>query len=78
MPSQELFNILVMAVGGLGGWVLKAVWEDIRDLKNDVKDLGHEVRVGYVRRDDFLDAIDRIETMLSRIFDKLDDKADKR
>ena len=78
MPSQELFNILVMAVGGLGGWVLKSVWEAIRDLKNDVKDLGHEVRVGYVRRDDFLDAIDRIETMLSRIFDKLDDKADKR
>lgn len=78
MPSQELFNILVMAVGGLGGWVLKAVWEAIRDLKNDVKDLGHEVRVGYVRRDEFLDAIDRIETMLSRIFDKLDDKADKR
>ena len=67
-----------MAVGGLGGWVLKAVWEAIRDLKNDVKDLGHEVRVSYVRRDDFLDAIDRIETMLSRIFDKLDDKADKR
>jgi hypothetical protein len=78
MPSQELFNILVMGVGGLGGWVLKAVWEAIRDLKNDVKDLGHEVRVGYVRRDDFLDAIDRIETMVSRIFDKLDDKADKR
>ena len=78
MPSQELFNILVMAVGGLGGWGLKAVWEAIRDLKNDVKDLGHEVRVGYVRRDDFLDAIDRIETMWSRIFDKLDDKADKR
>ena len=78
MPSQELFNILVMAVGGLGGWVLKSVWEAIRDLKNDVKDLGHEVRVGYVRRDEFLDAIDRIETMLSRIFDKLDDKADKR
>lgn len=78
MPSQELFNILVMGVGGLGGWVLKAVWEAIRDLKNDVKDLGHEVHVGYVRRDDFLDAIDRIETMVSRIFDKLDDKADKR
>lgn len=78
MPSQELFNILVMAVGGLGGWVLKAVWEAIRDLKNDVKDLGHEVRVSYVRRDDFLDAIDRIEIMCSRIFDKLDDKADKR
>jgi hypothetical protein len=78
MPSQELFNILVMGVGGLGGWVLKAVWEAIRDLKNDVKELGHEVRVGYVRRDDFLDAIDRIETMVSRIFDKLDDKADKR
>jgi hypothetical protein len=78
MPSQELFNILVMGVGGLGGWVLKSVWEAIRDLKNDVKDLGHEVRVSYVRRDDFLDAIDRIEAMLSRIFDKLDDKADKR
>ena len=78
MPSQELFNILVMGVGGLGGWVLKAVWEAIRDLKSDVKELGHEVRVGYVRRDDFLDVIDRIETMVSRIFDKLDDKADKR
>jgi hypothetical protein len=78
MPSQELFNILAMGVGGLGGWVLKAVWEAIRDLKNDVKELGYEVRVGYVRRDDFLDAIDRIETMVSRIFDKLDDKADKR
>jgi hypothetical protein len=67
-----------MSVGGLGGWVLKSVWEAIRDLKNDVKELGHEVRVGYVRRDDFFDAVERIEAMCSRIFDKLDDKADKR
>jgi hypothetical protein len=31
----------------------------------------------FVRRDDYKDALDRIEAILTRIWDKLDEKVDK-
>jgi hypothetical protein len=77
MENQPLFNLIITASGAIGGWMLKVIWDAIRDLKQDISNLNKEMHQDFVRRDDFSDAVKRIEYMCERIFDKLDGKADK-
>lgn len=77
MDNQQLFNMAIAASGALGGWMLKVIWDAIRDLKSDVRDISQTMHNDFVRREDFSDAVKRIEYMCERIFDKLDGKADK-
>ena len=73
MDSQFLFNIVATLAGTLVGWVLKVLWDAVRDLRDDVKG----IEKGYVMKDDYRIDIAEIKGMLARIFDKLDTKADK-
>lgn len=71
--DQGIINWVFAFAGALMGWILKVVWDAINDLQRDLRDVEQD----YVRKDDFRDAIGRIEAMLTRIFDKLDGKVDK-
>jgi len=58
--DQSLFNIIVGVCGTLGGWVLKTIWESVRDLQIADKSLADkvfsiEILVAgtYVKRMDF-------------------------
>ena len=73
MDSQILFNSFATVVGAMVGWILKVLWDAVRDLRDDVK----EIEKGYVMKDDYRIDIAEIKGMLGRIFDKLDTKADK-
>jgi len=73
MDFQLLFNIALSIVGTIAGWLFKVLWDAIRDLKEDVK----EIERGYVMKDDYRIDIADIKGMLARIFDRLDGKADK-
>ena len=77
MDNQQLFNMVIAGSGALGGWMLKVIWDAIRDLKTDMRDISQTMHNDFVRREDFSDAVKRIEYMCERIFDKLDGKADK-
>ena len=77
MDSQDLFNAAITLSGAFGGWILKTIWDAIKDLKSEIKELNREVNQDFVRREDFKDAIGEIKDMLNKIFDKLDNKADK-
>ncbi len=77
MDSQDLFNAAITLSGAFGGWILKTIWDAIKDLKSEIKELNREVNQDFVRREDFKDAIGEIKEMLNKIFDKLDNKADK-
>ena len=77
MDSQDLFNAAITLSGAFGGWILKTIWEAIKDLKTEVKELNREVNQDFVRREDFKDSVADIKEMLNKIFDKLDNKADK-
>jgi len=70
---QVAFNIAVLLAGALGGWVLRSVTTSMENLQRDHKDMMNQ----FVRRDDYKAALERIELMLMRIWDRLDDKADK-
>lgn len=77
MEIEMTFKIAITCVGALGGWMLKVIWESIKEVKEELKELNREMNQDFVRRDDFSEAILRIENMFNRIFDKLDNKADK-
>lgn len=73
MDTQTLFNIAVTLAGFLGGWILNNIWSSIRTLDRDVRQMPHV----YVTKEDYKQDIGEIKSMLGRIFDKLDAKADK-
>lgn len=73
MDTQTLFNVAVTLAGFLGGWILNSIYQSIRVLDKDVRNMPHH----YVAKDDYRADIGEVKTMLSRIFDKLDEKADK-
>jgi hypothetical protein len=73
MDYQILFNIAVAIAGFFGGWTLNRIYIAIDRLDNDVRSMPHD----YVSRDDYKADIRDIREMLGKIFDKLDNKADK-
>jgi len=73
MDYQTLFNIAVAVAGFLGGWTLNRIYQAIDRLDSDVRQMPYN----YVNRDDYRSDVNEIKNMLSKIFDKLDGKADK-
>jgi len=73
MDYQVLFNIAVAIAGFFGGWTLNRIYIAIDRLDNDVRSLPHD----YVSRDDYKADIREMRDLLGKIFDKLDNKADK-
>ena len=69
--DQAVFNWAVGIAGFLGGWVLKVIWEAIKDLKSEVRDVDRHIHENFVRRDDFKDAITEIKTDMKEGFDKV-------
>ena len=59
------------------GWLGKTVWEAVQDLKNDIKNIEVELPTYYVRKDELDARLDKLEILLSKIYDKLETKADK-
>jgi len=58
---------------GVAGWFARELWTAVQDLKNDLSKLP----LTYVARLDYKDDMREIKEMLSKIFDRLDNKADK-
>lgn len=88
METQLVFNIAVAVSGFLGGWILKVIWDAIKQLDADVKSLGREVHNDFVKREDFKEStqdlkndmrhgFQRMEEMIGAVFKRLESKADK-
>ena len=73
MDYQILFNIAVAIAGFFGGWTLNRIYIAIDRLDGDVRAMPHD----YISKDDYKADIRDIRDMLGKIFDKLDNKADK-
>ena len=73
MDYQVLFNIAVAIAGFFGGWTLNRIYLAIDRLDGDVRNMPHN----YISKDDYKTDIRDIREMLGKIFDKLDNKADK-
>lgn len=74
---QELYNVVVGVAGAAIGWILKVVWDSVRSLQEDMKEIERELHTHYVSKDDYRQDILEMKDILKQIFDRLDRKADK-
>lgn len=84
MDAQSIINLAFGAIGTLFGWVLKVVWDSVNALQSETKQITKDLHAHYVRKDDFRDVMSELReemremrSVLTRIFDKLENKADK-
>lgn len=59
------------------GWFLRELWSAVKALKEDIRAIERELPNNYVRRDDHKTDMKEIKDMLGKIFDRLENKADK-
>ena len=74
---QSLLNAVFGAILMLSGWILRTIWDAVSNLKKDLQDLERGLPDTYVRRDDYRDDMTEVKDILHKIFDRLDNKADK-
>ena len=84
MDPQTIINAAIALVGFLGGWILKVVWEGVKDLQSADKILAEKVNTieiliagTYISKQDFDKIAAAIFVKLDKIEDKLDKKVDK-
>ena len=77
MNSQDLINLAFGAAASVLGWFARELWAAVKELKAELSKLREELPKVYVTRDDFKDDVREIKEMLTKLFDKLDHKADK-
>ena len=75
--SQDTINLVVACSGAVVGWVLKVIWDAVRTLQDDMKEIERDLHVNYISKDDYKADIAEIKDILKQIFEKLDRKADK-
>lgn len=74
---QPYINMALASVFAVAGWFIRQVWDAVQDLKKDVQALEIKLPSEYVRKDDLVEALERVYKALDRIEHKLDKKADK-
>jgi hypothetical protein len=77
MDLQELINAGLGAALTVMGWFARELWSAVKELKEDLNLLRIEIPKTYVSREDFRSDMREIKDMLSKIFDRLDNKQDK-
>jgi hypothetical protein len=77
MNSQDLINLAFGASASVLGWFAREMWSAVKELKSDLAKLREELPRNYVVRDDYKDDIREIKDMLTKLFDRIDGKADK-
>jgi len=82
--DQVIINWALAILGTLGGFILNALWQAVKDLQKADKELAEKVAEvdkvvagDYVRRDEFAVTVQALFSKLDRIEDKIDKKVDK-
>ena len=82
--DQQLFNWAVAGFGALGGFVLKSVWDAVKDLQRADTNLADKVSHmevliagDYIKKEEFNNVSNIIFIKLDKIMGKLEAKVDK-
>ena len=84
MNEQQVFNVAVAIIGALGGWLMRIMWQSLKDLQARDEKLADkvaqiEVLVAgeYAKRHELGRLEKVLFTKLDRIEDKIGSKVDK-
>lgn len=84
MDEQTVFNAAVAIAGCLGGWALRVLWDSLKELQADNKQITRrvsEIEVlvagAYVKKSDYQHDIDKIVHKLDNIASQMSGKVDR-
>ena len=77
MDYQQIINLVLGTVLATIGWFARQLWDATQNLKADIQKIEIELPTSYVRKDDMSQRFDRIEMLLDKLFEKLENKVDK-
>jgi len=84
MDWQNLINMAGGAALAVVGWFARQLWDSVKELKADIGELRLHVSETYVKKSEMetLEAqmdkrFDRVEQMIVKLYDKIDQKVDK-
>jgi hypothetical protein len=60
--DQTIVNWAFAAFGAMASWILKAIWDAVRDLRKDLRDIEISLPAVYTRKDDFREALSEMKT----------------
>ena len=77
MEVLGVFQTLLAIAISVAGWFLRMLWDNHKELEKKVSDNYMDSAEKFLRKDDYRNDIKEIRAMLDKIFNKLDEKADK-
>ena len=77
MDWQQVINIGLGSLLSVIGWFARQLWEAVCELKKDLSKLELNMSENYAKKVDLSARFDRIEALLDKVYDKLDQKADR-
>ena len=77
VEPQLIFNLVSGFALSVVGWFARELWGAVKKLQEDLHNIEVDLPKSYVSKNEFRDTMQRIESMVQKIFDKLDDKVDK-
>jgi len=84
MDWQHFINLGGGAALGVMGWFARQLWDAVKTLQADMNRLELSISDNYVKKADLAmlkaeinTRFDRIEQLLDKVYDKLDNKADR-
>ena len=77
MDWQTLINIGAGSLLTVMGWFARELWAMVNELKDSVHKIEVDLPGHYVRKEDINQRFDRIEMLLDKVYERLDQKADR-
>ena len=77
MEFQSIFNLVGGAILCAVGWWCREIWDSVKSLKTAVQAVEVDLAKNYVSKSEINARLDRIDSILEKIFDRLDNKVDK-
>lgn len=77
MEILGAFQMLMAVAISVAGWFLRSLWSNQTALEKTLMQHQMEAAEKYVRKDDFRADIAEVKGMLDKIFNQLNQKADK-
>jgi len=84
MDWQIIINIGAGGLLTIGGWFARQLWDSVKELRKEMSDMRLHVSDQYVKKSevenfkaDMDKRFDRIEMLLDKLYEKLDQKVDK-
>ena len=74
---QAIVNAILGALVTVIAWLARELWGAVKELKTDLGKLREDLPRTYVLKEDYRRDIYEMKDMLAKIWDKLDNKADK-